>query len=214
MEVKVIRIRVRRGQRQKWSKCLVGQKWKATSKVRAPDWQPIPMENRGNVSVGKIDWKIFLMGRQGNRKEKNPEWKLTPMGNSRQISVEQPNGQTYPTRNISKVLDWQPPPTGIEGKEGVQRGQQQKRSKNLVGHKRKSTRKVRVTDYQPIPMVNSGNESVGNPDWRPSPMRHKGNRKEKNIYWNINPMNNRRQIRVEHPNRQTAPMGINSKAPY
>ena len=193
---------------------MVGQQRQATSKVRDPDYQSISMVNSDNGSVGKPDLRPSSMGHQDSRKENNPDWQLTLKGNSRQISVEQPNGQTYPTRNISKVLDWQPPPTGIEGKEGVQRGQQQKRSKNLVGHKRKSTRKVRVTDYQPIPMVNSGNESVGNPDWRPSPMRHKGNRKEKNIYWNINPMNNRRQIRVEHPNRQTAPMGINSKAPY
>ena len=180
----------------------------------APDFQPIPMGNISNDSVGNPYCRPSPMGHQVNRKVNNPDWQLTLMGNSRQISVDQPKRQLAPMGNNFKLPDWQPPPKGIEGKEGVQRGQQQKRSKNLVGHKRKSTRKVRVTDYQPIPMVNSGNESVGNPDCRPSPMRHKGNRKEKNIYWNINPMNNRRQIRVEHPNRQTAPMGINSKAPY
>ena len=116
MEVKVIRIRVWRGQQQKWSKCLVGQKWKATSKVRAPDWQPIPMENRGNVSVEKPYWKQSPMGHRGNRKEHNPYHQLTLTGNSLQISVEHPKVQPGPMGNNYKAPDWKPPPMGIEGK--------------------------------------------------------------------------------------------------
>ena len=58
---------IRKGQKRKWSKRLVGKQQKATSKVMAPDCQPILMGNSANGSVGKKDWRPSMMGHQGNR---------------------------------------------------------------------------------------------------------------------------------------------------
>ena len=57
-----------RGQQWKRSKRLVGQEWQASSKVRAPDCQPIMMVNRGNYSVGKPYCQPYPVGHQGNIK--------------------------------------------------------------------------------------------------------------------------------------------------